>query len=41
MGEVIYGLEEISASAATRAAMATLDAVDLSDVFSVQCAQEY
>ena len=36
LGEVIAGLEEISASATTRAAMATLDAVDLSEVFSVR-----
>ena len=33
---VTSGLEEISASAATRAAMATLDAVDLSEVFTVR-----
>ena len=36
LGEVMVGLEEISASATTRAAMATLDAVDLSEVFSVR-----
>ena len=36
LGEVIAGLEDISAFATTRAAMATLDAVDLSEVFSVR-----
>ena len=33
VGEVTLGLEGISASAVARAAMATLDAVDLSTVF--------
>ena len=32
LGDVRSGLEEMSASAATRAAMATLDAVDLSEL---------
>ena len=36
LGEVTSGLEEISASAATFAAMATLGAVDLSEVLSVR-----